>query len=259
METKSGWENYLAEVPDLDMAQAALVRERVIRQVVAESSEPRDIVVDMLDAMGSMADEAVLDLMEGQPTTLRAALRRWLELVPAESLGKDGEVFKADLAALLDYPYPDEEALIQLHEGNRSTELEIKREVSKGDEEITIVLGGMEVGRLTEYDREGIDGTQVEEVMRDLRRAVLARIIPDRDHHVQLNSTDRRSLLAWLERPSGSWRPDDHKVRVSLDAVEGGGMLIRTRPYRHQPAADQPMRARVAADAYRDLGGGYTR
>lgn len=64
-------------------------------------------------------------------------------------------------------------------------------------------------------------------------RSIKARIIPDREHHIQLNSTERRSLLAWMERPNGSWRPDGAYVRVSADAVEGGGVLIRTRPYRY--------------------------
>jgi hypothetical protein len=101
----------LAGADDLDAVQDALVKERVIREVMAESGEPRDIVVEMIDAMKSMADEAVLDLMEGEPTTLRAALQRYVERLPdaypnqEEATGWALEVTN-DLASILGYPYP---------------------------------------------------------------------------------------------------------------------------------------------------------
>ncbi len=71
-----------------------------------------------------------------------------------------------------------------------------------------------------------------EQVATAVHRAMLGRIIGDRDHHVQLNQTDRLDLLAFLDRPSGSWASG----RVTVDAVDNGGVLIRTRPYAWQGA-----------------------
>jgi hypothetical protein len=101
----------MAKSPDLDKVQEALVKERVIREVMTKSGEPRDIVVEMIEAMKSMADEAVLDLMEGEPTTLRAALQRYVDALPdaypnqEEATGWALEVTN-DLASILGYPYP---------------------------------------------------------------------------------------------------------------------------------------------------------
>lgn len=49
------------------------------------------------------------------------------------------------------------------------------------------------------------------------------------NHMVELSADDRRRLVAWLERPNGSLVFD----RVSFDAVEGGGVLVRTLPYQY--------------------------
>lgn len=70
-----------------------------------------------------------------------------------------------------------------------------------------------------------------ETVARAVHRAVLVRVLADRDHHVQLNDTERRALIGFLERPNGSWTGQG---RLSVDAVSGGGVLVRTRPYSHQ-------------------------
>lgn len=96
----------LASVDDLEAVKRALVREAVIREVMRESGEDRKTVTDMIDAMGSMGQEAVLDLTEGEPTTLADALSRYLEeldrsddVVPRSRVGDD-------LSALLAYPWP---------------------------------------------------------------------------------------------------------------------------------------------------------
>jgi hypothetical protein len=90
---------------DLDTAQEALTQERVIRKVMRDTGEPRDIVVDMIEAMKSMADEAVLDLMEGEPTSLRAALQRYVdELEKRDELQPRDRVVD-DLSVLLNYRF----------------------------------------------------------------------------------------------------------------------------------------------------------
>ena len=51
-------------------------------------------------------------------------------------------------------------------------------------------------------------------------------VIPDQEHTVDVSAVDRRALVAWLQHGTGSY----HTGRVTFEAVEGGGMLIRTRP-----------------------------
>lgn len=101
----------LAGADDLGAWQQAIDRERCIRITMAETGESREIVTQTMDAERSMDQEAFLDLTEGQPTTLKAALARWLELVQAEAMAGDPEAHLNDLAALLDYPYPAEETV----------------------------------------------------------------------------------------------------------------------------------------------------
>lgn len=50
---------------------------------------------------------------------------------------------------------------------------------------------------------------------------------PDRQHLVDVPARSMDALREWLARPNGSFMAG----RVSFDAVEGGGILIRTRPY----------------------------
>lgn len=96
---------------DLDRVERALSRERVIRQVMAESGEPRDVVAEMVDAMRSMGEEAVLDMTDGEPTSLRAGLVRYIEGLDAEVYGVH-EVAElrarvsGELGALVEYPWP---------------------------------------------------------------------------------------------------------------------------------------------------------
>jgi hypothetical protein len=220
-----------ADQAGLDAVQTALTRETVIRKVMRDSGEPRDIVVEMIDAMQSMASEAVLDLMEGEPTTLRAALQRYVESLPEpDGTAADWDVAD-DLSAILAYPWPEEEAVLALHEPNTSLKLTVSY---PDDETVTVCIGSNlhEICHGT-YDDLGSSGmSAMVNTAQAVHRAVLARVIADRDHHVQLSSTDRRSMLQWLERPSGAWTTDNPS-RVTLNAVEGGGVLVRTRPYAH--------------------------
>jgi hypothetical protein len=122
----------LAGEEDLDRLQAALVRERVIREVMRESGEERQHVADMLDAMRSMADEAVLDLMEGAPTTLRAGLERYLEELRGRDELEPRDRVVNDLETLLAYPWP-------IATGGPGQELEIDR---PDDETVIVKVGG---------------------------------------------------------------------------------------------------------------------
>lgn len=92
------------EEADLEQATKALARETVIRHMVAETGEPREIVAEMVDAHASMDQEAVLNLTEGEPTTLRDALERYVESVRQNGVPAGAEY---DLEALLAYPYPE--------------------------------------------------------------------------------------------------------------------------------------------------------
>lgn len=49
------------------------------------------------------------------------------------------------------------------------------------------------------------------------------------EHSVELNNAERIKLARWLERPNGAFITR----RATFEAVEGGGILVRTQPYRH--------------------------
>jgi predicted DNA-binding transcriptional regulator AlpA len=105
----AGLETLLAEIPDLDALQRLFVREKVIRQMMTETGESREIVTEMIGAADSMDQEAVLALTDGEPTTLRAALEAYLDNV--EQAAREDETAKAadvfnDLTAILEFPYP---------------------------------------------------------------------------------------------------------------------------------------------------------
>lgn len=98
------------EQADLEQAKRALTRETVIRHVMAESGEPREIVAEMVDAHASMDQEAVLDLTEGEPTTLRDALERFVSTLQADD-EEESALAKCQhvdaLSAILAYPFPE--------------------------------------------------------------------------------------------------------------------------------------------------------
>lgn len=108
----------LASVDDLEKVKTAMIREETIRSVMAETREDRKTITDMIDAMDSMGQEAVLELTEGEPTTLADALQRYVEIL--DSGDPDPERIAGELNALLAYPWPgvpDAEALTrEIHE-----------------------------------------------------------------------------------------------------------------------------------------------
>jgi hypothetical protein len=225
----------MSEIKDLDEARAALVREHAIRHVMAESGETREVVIEMIDAMEATDQEAVLDLTDGEPTTLRDALDRYVADLERDIEAGDAAgpvTISADLTTLLNYPWPEEEATIGTHGENASVRLKVDQ---PDDDHLEVWVGGQVVygGSYDELGRSGMGA--VEEVARGVHRALLARVIGDREHIVQMNDRERRALLEYADRPSGSWRPEGQESgrRLTVEAVEGGGLLIRTRPYRY--------------------------
>ncbi|MFG3014326.1 hypothetical protein ACGFZB_28685 [Streptomyces cinerochromogenes] len=67
----------------------------------------------------------------------------------------------------------------------------------------------------------------VDEALAEERR----RIIPDREHIVEIYLRDMEALREWVVRPNGSHTVND---RVCFEAVEHGGIWVRTQPYRYK-------------------------
>lgn len=233
MKNKYAYATELASADDLEAMIRAVARERAIRTVMAQTGEGYEVVAEALDAQDSMDQEAVLDLAEGKPTTLVDALRRYLdelekrdpdgdELIPTARVG-------AELSMILGYPWSEEEKLVQLHNPHYGLALHVTEGENR---DLEIRMGSnRHLVHTVNWEDAGSGGQRAaQEVAEAVYRATLARVIPDRDHHVQLNSSDRAALVAWLERPSGSiWLG-----RVTLDAVAGGGIIVRTRPFSWQ-------------------------
>lgn len=230
----------LETVDDLDQVVRAVDREKAIRDGMARTGEGRTVVAEFLDAHESMDREAVLSLTDGEPTTLRDALSRYVaDLEPRHGDYVMPVTVAEEIQTLLDYPWPAEEEFLASHAGNRSLELEIRY---PGGGRVEIYLGGRELIS-SDYATE-----TVEKAVRETYRAVLARVIGDRAHIVQLNHWETRNLVEWLDSlPRGG--SESLGDRLTLDAVENGGILVRTRPYTYESGlaeAQRRMRDTVA-------------
>lgn len=165
---------------------------------------------------------------ESRARTLADALRRYVnDLESRHGDYVSPATVAEELGAVLAYPWSGEEALISLHDPHYGVALHL---VEGEDGDLEIRMGS---NRWLVYTaKSGIQGWEAVEARRvaeAVYRATLARVIPDRDHHVQLNSSDRAALVEWLERPNGSiWLG-----RLTLDAA-GSGVVVRTRPFSHQ-------------------------
>lgn len=135
----------LAGVDDLEAVVALLAREQLIRETVAASGEERRHVEDMLDAMISMGEEAVLDLTEGNPTTLRAGLQRYVDELKGRDELEPRDHVVDDLETLLAYPWPIASAGPGL-------------EVERPDDETSIVKVGGQLVAGANYDDHGWAG-----------------------------------------------------------------------------------------------------
>lgn len=221
----------LAEL-DLDRLARELVRERAIRDGMARTGEGRQPVADMLDAMAAMDEEAVLDLTEGEPTTLQDALTRYVRIVETWDEVIPRDRVAGDLDAILEYPWAAEEERLASHGLNSSVRLTVE---TCDDRDLSVKLGGWELAHVS-WEEAGSAGiAAAEEVARAVHRSLLARVIADRDHHVQLNGAevaDLRAFLASQPMSGSAWIGQ----RLTVDAVAGGGLLVRTRPYAYQHA-----------------------
>lgn len=100
-------EQLAEEAVDLDHVQRELVREKTIRTMMAKTGESREIVVEAVDSMAAMDEEAVFDLTDGNPTTLRDALERYVDQMTTWDNQTLIDV-QSELATILAYPYPGE-------------------------------------------------------------------------------------------------------------------------------------------------------
>lgn len=222
-------------VPDLGEVERALVREHAIRAAMARTGEGRTVVAEGIDALQGMDREAILDLTEGNPTTLADALARYTRIVETwdEVIPRDRVV--NDLDAILENPWPAEEERMASHGVNQALDLHVQRTENDGAlERVEVSIGGRFIlaASSEHHTQAGLEA--IASGAGHVHRAVLSRVIADRDHHVQLSGKDTTDLYHWLERQTGSWRPSDPS-RVTVDSLGvRGGILIRTRPYTYQ-------------------------
>lgn len=222
--------DYLAATPDLDAASRAVDREREIRLGMARTGEGREIVAEFLDAQAAMDDEAILDLTDGQPTTLVDALTRYLEELEKRDELQPRERVAGELAAILAFPWPEDERRVQLHNPHYGLALHISEEENR---DLVIRMGSnrWEVYRVNWEDAGSGGQRECQAVAEAVYRATLARVIPDREHIVTLNAAETVQLRRWLngEYTGSNWMGD----RLTIDPA-GDGIWIRTRPYGHQ-------------------------
>ena len=76
---------------------------------------------------------------------------------------------------------------------------------------------------------DGRDPAQLFAIAYDAGLKERDRVTPDRAHHVQLTAAERHRLRDWLAEPNGSVTLGEYR-RATFDAVEGGGILVRTTP-----------------------------
>lgn len=224
--------DYLAAAPDLDQCQRAVEREREIRIGMHRTGEGREVVAEFLDAQEGMDREAILDLTDGQPTTLVDALTRYLEELERRDELQPRARVAGELAAILAFPWPEDERRVQLHNPHYGLALHISEEENR---DLVIRMGSNrhEVYRVNWEDAGSGGQLAAQAVAEAVYRATLARVIPDRAHDVRLSGAEVADLGAWLALPrpwSGSVRIGD---RLTVEPY-GNGVVLRTRPYGFQ-------------------------
>jgi hypothetical protein len=150
----------LADVTDIDKVVLAVVREVAIREMVAETGETREAVTTVADAAVSMGREAVLDLMDGKPTTLDRGLSRYVSELEKRDELQPRDRIVGELDMLLRYPWPG--AAPGLRGGLQAyvRELEAAVAIAPNNPEARAVHEI--VGRLTELARPGAEPTEQE-------------------------------------------------------------------------------------------------
>jgi hypothetical protein len=157
------WSVWIEGAADLAAVRAALVRETVIREVMVQTGEDRRTVADMLDATQSMGQEAVLDLMEGEPTTLHAGLQRYVDELEGRDELQPRDRVVDDLSTLLAYPWP-------VATGGPGQELEVER---PDDETVIVKVGGRLVAGANHDDHGWAGMDLLETTARNVHRAVI--------------------------------------------------------------------------------------
>lgn len=221
----------LAGIDDLDAASRAVEREREIRLGMARTGEGREVVAEFLDAQAAMDDEAVLDLTDGNPTTLVDALTRYLEELERRDELQPRARVAGELAAILAFPWPEDERRVQLHNPHYGLTLHIGQEENR---DLVIRMGSnrWEVARVNWEDAGSGGQLAAQAVAEAVYRATLARVIPDREHTVQLTRSETDQVRTWLRELD--WSSGKFEAgRLTLDP-QGDTMIVRTRPYSHQ-------------------------
>lgn len=149
-ERETFWRQALADTADLDTVSRAVARERAIRETMGKTGESREIVVEVLDAMISMGDEAVLTLTEGEATTLKDGVVKYVGHLEAQGDTASLDV-AADLTTLVEHSWPvaspPREALA----------LDVG--CPEDDEHLVVKLGGREVASAN-HDEHGWSGME---------------------------------------------------------------------------------------------------
>lgn len=115
---------------DLEAVKRALVREDVIRTIMRDSGETHEIAAEMVDAASSMGQETVLDLTEGEPTTLKNALERFVDELGRRLEGDPGSTFGdviEGLDRLLEYPWPPDPELARTRQDRDQLKAKLTR------------------------------------------------------------------------------------------------------------------------------------
>jgi hypothetical protein len=231
---------FLAGVDDLDAASRAVDREREIRIGMARTGEGREVVADFLDAQAAMDDEMILDLTDGQPTTLVDALTRYLEELERRDELQPRARVAGELAAILAFPWPEDERRVQLHNPHYGLMLHIEEEENR---DLVIRMGNnrWEVCRVNWEDAGSGGQRECQAVAEAVYRATLARVIPDRDHDVRRRGTQPFSVAG----PASGIVP-------GLGPAEPGG--LRPRCDRPDPAVQPPVNRGQELEAVPDQG-----
>jgi hypothetical protein len=138
----------LADVTDIGKVVRAVVRETAIREMMAETGESREAVTTVADAAVSMDEEAVLDLMDGEPTTLSRALARYVEELETRDELQPRDRIVGELDTLIRYPWPG------VKRAGAAQTLEVRE---PDDEHLEIWIGGRKVAGAN-YDNHGWSG-----------------------------------------------------------------------------------------------------
>lgn len=229
----------LSGIEDLSTVERAVAREREIRIMMARSGQGRGPAADMVDAEQAMAEEAVLDLTDGEPTTLVDALQRYLSELACRGELQPRDQIATELETILSFPWSEDERLVSLHNPHYGLMLHFEHDENR---DLLVKMGNNRwtVARVS-WEDAGSGGVQAAETaIRAVYKATLARVLPDREHIVQLNRQQVENLASFLSAPPrsyGDFRPD----RLGISRTSDGGAILSTRPYAYGISRDKSL------------------